>query len=115
MFSSPGRKDLTPSVFPHRKGAGFPALDHLHNLPLDPFQSVPFFLELWEPELDAGLQVQHDKRLAEWDDHASVSLGHVPADAAQDLIRLCCCSRTLLTHVQLLGQQQHILTYTFLL
>jgi len=46
-----------------------------------------------------------DKRSVQWDDHNSISASNSPADAAQDLICLCCCSSTLLTHIQLVAHQ----------
>ena len=97
---SPGRKDLTPSVSPHRQV--LEPLNYLHGPPLKPLQCVSF--ELWWPKLDTVLQVQPDKHWVERDDHISISANNDLVNAAQDTICLCCYSNALLTPVQLVVQ-----------
>ena len=78
-------------------GQALQPFDHLHDLHLDPLQSVHIFFELWGPELDTVVQVWPDKGWAEWDDDVSVSAHNAPADAAQGLICRPCCSDAPLT------------------
>lgn len=92
-LSSPGWRDLTPSVFPHK--AGPPAL----------WSSLWILSSLFRYFLNSRYQswTQHSgcslTSRVEWNDHTSVSAGNGPEEAVQDLICLHCCSSTLLTHV----------------
>lgn len=56
-FPSPGTKDLTPSVFPHRAGSPSQSFGHICGPSLDSHQSVCIFFVLWRPELDTVSQV----------------------------------------------------------
>lgn len=92
-LSSPGWRDLTPSVFPHK--AGPPAL----------WSSLWILSSLFRYFLNSRYQswTQHSgcslTSRVEWNDHTSVSAGNGPEEEVQDLICLHCCSSTMLTHV----------------
>lgn len=98
-FFSPGRRGLTPSVFPQRVLQPF---DRLHGPHLDLLQSLHVFFKLLGPELDTVLQLWPRKCWLEWDDCVSSCASNAPADAPQDCICLHCCSGVVLTCAQLL-------------
>ncbi|KAK4824675.1 LOW QUALITY PROTEIN: hypothetical protein QYF61_017255 [Mycteria americana] len=79
--------------------------DHSLGPPLDPLQQVHVLLVLRAPELDAVLQVGSHQSRAEGQNHLPRPAGHASFDAAQDMVGLLGCERTLLAHDQLFVHQ----------
>ncbi|KAK4833105.1 LOW QUALITY PROTEIN: hypothetical protein QYF61_027771 [Mycteria americana] len=79
--------------------------DHFLGPPLDPLQQLHVLLVLRAPELDAVLQVRSHQSRVEGQNHLPQPAGHAALDAAQDMVGLLGCKRTLLAHVQLFIHQ----------
>ncbi|KAK4828837.1 hypothetical protein QYF61_000894 [Mycteria americana] len=75
--------------------------DHFCGPPLDPLQQLHVLLVLKTPELDAVLQVGSHQSRVEGQNHLPRPAGHAAFDAAQDMVGLLGCERTLSAHVQL--------------
>ncbi|KAK4823599.1 hypothetical protein QYF61_003799 [Mycteria americana] len=83
----------------------FQPSDHFCGPPLDPLQQVHVFPVLRTPELDAVLQVGSHQSRVEGQNHLPRPAGHASFDAAQDMVGLLGCERTLLAHVWLFIHQ----------
>ncbi|KAK4806069.1 hypothetical protein QYF61_010278 [Mycteria americana] len=79
--------------------------DHFPGPPLDPLQQLHVLLVLRAPELDAVLQVGSHQSRVEGQNHLPRPYGHTSFDAAQDMVGLLGCERTLSAHVQLFVHQ----------
>jgi len=72
--------------------------DHFCGPPLDPLQQVHVFPVLRAPELDAGLQVRCHQSRVDGQNPLPRPAGHAAFDAAQDMVGLLGCERTLLEY-----------------
>jgi len=102
LFSRVGTTP-TPSAFPHRRGA--PALGSFVWPSLVPLKQVCVCPVLRAPELDTGLQVGSHQNEAEGQNPLPHPADHAACDAAQDMVGLLGCERTLPAHVELLVNQ----------
>ena len=74
--------------------------DRLSGPPLDSFQESQFFVVLGAPGLETVLQMGLHKSWVEGDNHLPLPAGLSSSNAAQEIVGIPGCKRTLLAHIQ---------------